>query len=81
MTKLTLSVDKAVVEQAKRIAEANGTSVSAMFSQFVEAMAQGKRAGIRPGRIARQASGLVKLPSSKADKELLAEALATHFAD
>ncbi len=35
MTKLTLSIDEAVVQKAKRIADENKTSVSAMFSQFV----------------------------------------------
>ena len=39
MTKLTLSVEESVVEQAKRMAKANRTSVSAMFSQFVRSAA------------------------------------------
>ena len=75
MTKLTLSVDDAVVEKAKRIAEANGTSVSAMFSRFVQSMGdrRGRRGKIGP--LTRKASGLVTLPPDRDDKELLTEAL------
>ena len=39
MTKLTLSVEEDVAEQAKRLAKANKTSVSAMFSRFVRSAA------------------------------------------
>ena len=46
MTKLTLSIEPAIVEKAKQMAEANKTSVSAMFSQFVESAAA--RAGDGP---------------------------------
>ena len=75
MTKLTLSVDEAVVAKAKQIAEANGTSVSAMFSQFVQSMAD---QGTPPGGIGpltRKLSGIAKLPADKDYKELLTDAL------
>lgn len=75
MTKLTLSVDEAIVDQAKQIAKKNGTSVSAMFSRFIQTMAAGRRTGIRPGPIAQEASGLIQLPPDKDYKELLTEAL------
>ncbi len=75
MTKLTLSVEKDVAEEAKRLAKASGTSVSSMFSRFIQSMSAGRRPKIRPGRLARKASGLVKLPPDKDYKELLAEAL------
>lgn len=79
MTKLTLSVEEDVVQQAKRIAEANKTSVSAMFTNFVRSMAGGAGRNIRPGRIARQAAGLFRLPPGKDDKELVAEALVEKY--
>ena len=79
MTKLTLSVDEVVIEQAKQIAEDNGTSVSAMFTQFVRSLAGSKRSAIRPGRIARQASGLIDLPGDKDYKELISEALMERY--
>ena len=78
-TKLTLSVDEAVVAQAKKIARANGTSVSAMFSQFIKAMANGNRSDVQPGRVAKQASGLVRMPEGKSGREVLGEALAEKY--
>ena len=75
MTKLTLSVDEAVVERAKQVADAGGTSVSAMFSQFVRSMATPSRRPSRIGPLTRKVSGIVKLPPGKNDKELLTAAL------
>jgi hypothetical protein len=79
MTKLTLSIEEGVVEKAKRIAEANKTSVSAMFSQFVRSM-DGRRArSPRIGPLTRKLSGIVKLPRNKNYKQLLAEALVERY--
>ena len=75
MTKLTLSVDEAVVEKAKQIADANNTSVSAMFSQFERSMAAGRPGPVKTGPLTRKLSGIVNLPPDKDYKELLAEAL------
>jgi len=85
MPKLTLSADKTVIERAKRLAEERGTSVSAMFSQFVEGMSASEpsrrdSAGRRPiGPITRKARGLVKLPSDKTDRQLIEEALQERY--
>ena len=81
MTKLTLSIDEGVVEKAKQIAEANKTSVSAMFSQFVQSMAAQRTGPARIGPLTRKLSGIVKLPSNKTYKELLAEALIDKYGD
>ena len=75
MKKLTLSMDEETIEQAKRIAAEQGTSVSAMFSRLVRAMALRKGKKIEIGPITRRATGLAKLPAGKTDKELLEEAL------
>ena len=75
MTKLTLSVEESVVEKAKKTAQANGTSVSAMFSQFIESMSNGRAAAPKIGRLTRKLSGIVKLPAGKDYKELLTDAL------
>lgn len=75
MPKLTLSMEKELLEQAKRLAKANGTSVSAMFRQYVRAMA--RQQGARPpiGPIARQASGLAHLPKGMSYRKVLEDAL------
>ena len=75
MTKLTLSVEEAVVEKAKRIAEANQTSVSAMFSQFVCSTAAEPKRRTKIGPLTRKLSGVVKLPAGKDYKEAITEAL------
>jgi hypothetical protein len=85
MPKLTLSADKAVIERAKRLAEERGTSVSAMFSQFIKGMSGSEssrrdQAGRRPiGPITRKARGLVKLPSDKTDRQLIESALRERY--
>ena len=79
MTKLTLSIDEIVVEQAKQIADANNTSVSAMFSQFVQSMASRRSRPKKIGPLTRKLSGIVKLPASKGYKELLTEALVDKY--
>jgi hypothetical protein len=75
MTKLTLSMEKSVVAKAKSLARADHTSVSAMVSQFVISLSNGRRRRIRLGPITRKASGLVKLPPGKDYKELIEEAI------
>jgi hypothetical protein len=75
MDKLTLSVEGPVVRRAKQIAEANGTSVSAMFSQFVEAMGWQNERPDKIGPLTRKLSGLIKTRRGKRYKELLADAL------
>jgi hypothetical protein len=79
MTKLTLSVEEDVVEKAKRIARANGTSVSSMFSNFVLSMAAARKPSFEIGPITRRAMGIAKLPPGKDYKELLAEALEAKY--
>ncbi len=79
MTKLTLSIEEAVVEKAKQIAEDNHTSVSAMFTQFVESAAARDKQDFKIGPLTRKLSGIIDLPPNKSQKELLAEALADKY--
>ena len=75
MTKLTLSVEEAVVEKAKSHAAANGTSVSAMFTQFVRSLDAGKNRPLRIGPLTRKLMGIAKLPPGKDYREVLTDAL------
>ncbi|MDD4890477.1 MAG: DUF6364 family protein [Phycisphaerae bacterium] len=79
MTKLTLSMDEAVVATAKKIAEANHTSVSAMVTQFIQSMVAPEKRRLKIGPLTRKATGLVKLPPDKDYKELLSDALAERY--
>ena len=76
IAKLTLSVDEAVVEKAKQLAEANHTSVSAMFSRFVLALSAPQSGRPKIGPLTRTLTGILDLPPGKDYKELPAEALA-----
>lgn len=74
-TKLTLSADKELVERAKKVAAEEGTSLSSMFSRFLQAVLDKRQGEEKPGPVTRRATGLVTLPEGKSDRELLEEAL------
>lgn len=77
MAKLTLSADVRTISQAKRLAKKGNTSVSAMFSRYVESLARVNAGEADPlGPITRRASGIVRLPKGKSDRELIEDALA-----
>jgi hypothetical protein len=78
MTKLTLSADKKLVDEAKKLAEREGTSLSSMFARYLESLLKRRRKKSlgSPGPLTRKATGLAKLPANKTDRELLEAALA-----
>ena len=75
MKRLPLSVNSHVTKQAKRLAEENGTTVSAMFERFIRMMTTRKRAKASLPPIARKASGSVSLPRGTTEREVLTDAL------
>jgi hypothetical protein len=79
MRKLTLSVDPEVIQQAKRLAEQTGTSVSSLFERFIRLLARRRHGKQRLGPITRKASGLVTLPRGKTERDVLADALAEKY--
>ena len=74
-TKLTLSADKALVKEAKTLAGASGTSLSSMVSRYLAAVLGRRRHAAATGPVTRRATGLVRLPAGRSDRELLSEAL------
>ncbi len=79
MPKLTLSADRKVIEQAKRLARENNTNVSSMFERFVRALARQRGRSGPIGPIARRASGLVSLPKGKTSRDVLVDALMERY--
>jgi len=75
MPKLTLSADQKVIDKAKRLAEARGTSVSAMFSQFVNAIDQPVDQDRRAAPITRRLRGVATAPGNLTDRELYERAI------
>ena len=79
MKKLTLSAEPDVIAEAHRLAELHGTSVSAMFSRIVRLLSHRDRDRPRIGAGAKKASGLIQLPDSKSERDVLEEALAEKY--
>ena len=78
--RLTLSVPEDVVKDAKRYAARHKTSVSAMFTRFVMAIAQSDTDHEMPlGPITLKATGIASLPRERTERELLEDALEDRF--
>jgi hypothetical protein len=82
-TKLTLSMDAAVIERAKQAARARNTSVSALLAGLVHGLdaLEHPRGPDFVGPLTRAATGLVDLDAASADADLLGEALRERFGD
>ena len=82
-TKLTLSMDEAVIERAKQAARARNTSVSAMLAGLVRGLdaLDHSRGADFIGPLTRAATGLVELDSGSADADLLGDALWERYGD
>ncbi len=84
-TKLTLSMDKSVVERAKQAARARNTSVSAMLAGLVcglDALEHSRYADFI-GPLTRNATGLMELDldPSHLDADLLSDALWERYSE
>jgi hypothetical protein len=81
MKKLTLTAEPEVIDLAKKLAQARGTSVSGMFSQFIRAMGERRfRPGEPIGPITRSLTGIARAPRGKTDRQLLEDALLQKYA-
>ncbi len=83
-TKLTLVMDRPIIERAKAYARRNRTSLSRMAQEYFAAVTRGADLpGGRHGPITASLLGIGRLPDDEAglsDKELLAKALAERHA-
>ena len=81
MKKLTLTAEPEVIDMAKKLADARGTSVSAMFSQIIRAMGgQPSRRSDPVGPITARLTGIARAPRGKTDRRLLEDALLQRYA-
>jgi hypothetical protein len=79
-SKLTLTADKEIIKRAKKLADKNGTSVSAMFSRMIIAMTHEAKTKNSPGPLTRKATGLIHIASpEKNDGQLLEDALVKKY--
>ena len=79
MTMLTLSAEKEVIRQAKKLAAENGTTVSALFSNIIRTMSRNSGAQELAAQLTRKATGLIRLPPGVRDESLLEDALAAKY--
>ena len=78
MPKLTLNVDSEIIAGAKKLAAENNTSVSAMFSRFIQALTKREPKGSTIGKLTSEASGVIDL-HSKSYKDELSDALTKKY--
>ncbi|MBI5092678.1 MAG: hypothetical protein HZB26_09585 [Candidatus Hydrogenedentes bacterium] len=75
-TKLTLSANPRLIQEAKRLAKQGNTSVSALFARYIESLSRGRdedMANLSP--ITRKALGMVRLPKVRSYKRILEDSL------
>jgi len=71
--KLTLSIPKRGVLRAKRYAKARRTTVSSLVNRFFDSLEEPAK---EEAAVTASATGSVKFPRGKSDKQLLGDALA-----
>ena len=76
--KLTLTLDKEVIEAAKVYAKKNNMSLSGIIELYFKTLSSGINNNKIPP-ITKELSGIAKFTTKKSDKELLEEALTKRF--
>lgn len=79
MSKLTLSIPDKEIFLAKEKAKERGTSISAMFAEWVRAENPDKQTRKKIGPLTRSISGIIELPENFDEKEMMAEILAEKY--
>ena len=79
MGKLTLSIDDNVIEQAKNLATESGSSVSAIFSQYIQSITSVKKRSIKPGPLTKKLTGIITLGKREDYHDAVAESMAEKY--
>ena len=61
-SKLTLRLDRSVIERAKKFAKKNNTSLSRMIESYLDSVTKGDNSGIEITPLVKSLSGVVELP-------------------
>ena len=81
-SKLTLSINQMVIEEAKKYAKSNGKSLSSIVEEYLKSLVQPKQTDRKQAslKIVRELKGSVKLPNDLTSyKELLQDALVEKY--
>lgn len=77
-TKLTLIMDKKIIEAAKEYAKKNNISLSGIVELYFKTLSSSTH-NFKIGPIIRELSGIASLTTKKSDRKLLEEALDKRF--
>lgn len=79
MTKLTLSMADKDIALARKKAKSRGTSISAMFSEWLRAESPAATKRNKIGPLTRSISGIISLPENFDEKEEMAGILSEKY--
>ena len=78
--RLTLSADQDSIVLAHKLAKSEGTSISAMFVNYIKSRSQTKSVGRRLSPLAKEASGmLASLPNDFNHKTVMSDILSEKY--
>ena len=81
-SKLTLSINPFVIEEAKRYAKSNGKSLSSIVEEYLKSLTQAEKSNKKRAtlKIVRELKGSVKLPKDFTSyQEILQDALTEKY--
>ena len=78
-TKLTISLDKNVIEQAKLMAKKKGRSLSEMIENYLKIMVKNEAPAVEISTEIKKLQGSVKLPANLDYKKALQQGLAKKY--
>jgi len=79
MGKLTLSIDDNIIEQAKKLATESGSSVSAIFSRYIQSITTAEKRSIKPGPLTKKLTGVITLGKKQGYRDAVAESMAEEY--
>ncbi len=79
MSKLTLSINQAIINDAKAYAKSNGKSLSKIVEEYLKSLSKSEK-GKSPRKLVMELKGSVKMPEEFTSyKELLQDALVEKY--
>ena len=78
-TKLTLSLNSTVIENAKRVLQTNGKSLSSIVEDYFRALIATKTQNREIGPITKGLTGVANLPKNKDERDVITEYLLNKY--
>ena len=68
-----------ILKQAKNLAAESGSSVSAIFSQYIQSITTAKKRSIKPGPLTKKLTGIITLGKKEDYHDIIAESMAEKY--